>query len=83
MQHKLKGFRRVEHLNTNQTVVYFDNGSLFQSYDSIIALNLNGKTYLGKNWDYSQTTGKYRNIYLGESKAETQKKIDSKEYKML
>ncbi|KKM03661.1 hypothetical protein LCGC14_1772170 [marine sediment metagenome] len=31
-------------------------------------------------WDYSKTTGKYRNIFLGENKAETQKKIDSGEY---
>lgn len=31
-------------------------------------------------WDYSRTTGTYRNIFLGETKAETQKKIDSGEY---
>jgi hypothetical protein len=28
------------------------------------------------NWDYSVTTGKYRNIFLEETKKETQKKID-------
>lgn len=39
MQHKLKGFRRLQHLNNNQVVVHFDNGSLFQSYDSVIAMN--------------------------------------------
>jgi len=26
-------------------------------------------------WDYSVTTGKYRNIFLGETKKETEKKI--------
>jgi len=31
-------------------------------------------------WDYSVTTGKYRNQFLGETKQETQKKIDSGEY---
>ncbi len=31
-------------------------------------------------WDYSITTGRYRNIFLGETKAETQKMIDSGEY---
>lgn len=37
--------------------------------------------YLDKQyWDYSKTTGKYRNIFLDESKAETQKKIDNGEY---
>jgi hypothetical protein len=32
--------------------------------------------YLDENkWDYSVTTGKYRNIFLGETRKETQKKI--------
>ena len=31
-------------------------------------------------WDYSNTTGKYRNIFLNESKRETEKKIKSGEY---
>jgi len=58
----------------------------FQSYDSIIArIETSGyddvKTYLDERyWDYSVTTGKYRNQFLGETKKETQKKIDSGEY---
>ena len=31
-------------------------------------------------WDYSKTTGKYRNQFLGETKKQTQAKIDSGEY---
>lgn len=31
-------------------------------------------------WDYSTTTGKYRNQFLGETKRETEKKIKSGEY---
>jgi hypothetical protein len=60
---------------------------VFQSYDSIIAERIfdvvSGDPIirLDKNyWDYSRTTGKYRNQFLGETKAETQKKIDSGEY---
>ena len=34
-------------------------------------------------WDYSKTTGKYRNLFLGESKAETEKKIKSGEYQLV
>ena len=57
----------------------------FQSYKSIIAIKTTWgddiRTFLDKTqWDYSTTTGKYRNIFLGEKKAETQKKIDSGEY---
>ena len=36
------------------------------------------KVYLDeKYWDYSVTTSKYRNIFLDETKKETQKKIDN------
>lgn len=35
-----------------------------------------------KYWDYSTTTGKHRNAFLGETKAETQAKINSGEYKL-
>ena len=41
----------------------------------------NGKITLDSiYWDYSRTTGKYRNMFLGENKAETQSKIDNGTY---
>jgi hypothetical protein len=55
----------------------------FQSYDSIIAKrDINGNITLGNDWDYSKTTGRYRNLFLGEDKKETEKKIASGEYKI-
>ena len=69
----------------------------FQSYDSVIATKtywreedikgIAGAKTLEieldeKYWDYSTTTGKYRNIFLGEDKKETEKKIKSGEYKL-
>ena len=71
----------------NQFIVsgshYGQSGQFFQSYDAVIAF----KPYccasitLDRNyWDYSVTTGKYRNKFLGETKKETQAKIDSGEY---
>ena len=67
----------------NQFIIYTPEGEYFQSYNTIIAARISGKRYLdtGK-WDYSTTTGKYRNQFLGETKKETQKKIDSGEYKL-
>ena len=59
----------------------------FQSYDSVIAV----KTIWPKEteivldcdkWDYSKTTGKYRNQFLGETKKETEVKIKSGIYKL-
>ena len=59
----------------------------FQSYKTIIVqrgMQFDSQTYLDINkWDYSVTTGRYRNHFLGETKAETQKKIDSGEYKLV
>lgn len=73
---------------THEGQVWIDNcsfcgGKYFQSYNSMIAFRpaSGSSVYLDRDkWDYSTTTGKYRNIFLGESKAETQKKIDSGEY---
>ena len=67
----------------NQFMIDEGNKVYFQSYNSIIAMidYDNGKAYLDRRyWDYSVTTGKYRNQFLGENKAETQRKIDSGEY---
>ena len=65
----------------NQFVIYTYTGSIFQSYNSSIVKIDSGKTYLDKDtWDYSKTTGKYRNIFLNETKKDTEAKIKSGEY---
>ena len=69
----------------NQVIIFDSKFTAFQSYNSIIVKTVweSGKrvVYLDEYyWDYSQTTGKYRNIFLGETKAETLKKIKSGEY---
>ena len=97
---RLKGFGYIQNMQSpsynggtvaNQYTIKFDNGTVFQSYDSIIAVEIRQKvkgdykivTYLTKDWDYSTTTGKYRNQFLGENKKETQAKIDNGTYKLL
>ncbi len=66
----------------NQFRIFNNEGTAFQSYNTVIAFKpFQGKITLdAEKWDYSTTTGKYRNIFLGESKAETEKKIKSGEY---
>ncbi len=72
----------------NQFIVWDENRTWFQSYETMIVR----KTILcdqtkpllveldrGK-WDYSRTTGRYRNQFLGETKRETEAKIKSGEY---
>ena len=65
----------------NQFIINNNGEEYFQSYESIIAKKSDGKIYLDDFfWDYSVTTGKYRNEFLGEGVAETRKKIASGEY---
>jgi hypothetical protein len=71
----------------NQFIIFDSEFTAFQSYDSIIVKTVweGGKrqVYLDEEyWDYSKTTSKYRNLFLGETKKETQKKIKSGEYKL-
>ena len=60
----------------------------FQSYDVIIAKkvydNMNfgiAEIFIDQNyWDYSRTTGKYRNIFLGEGIRLTRNKLENNQY---
>ena len=70
----------------NQFKITTPKGVFFQSYRTLIAFKPNDggrKIQLDrKAWDYSLTTGKYRNIFLGERKADTERKIKSGEYEL-
>ena len=67
----------------NQFIIEDKNKTYFQSYNSIIVLNKNGKITLDSYyWDYSVTTGKYRNQFLNEGINETRKKIKEGIYKL-
>lgn len=61
----------------NQFVIYTNEGKYFQSYESIIVFIPNDGTpvRLGSDWEYSRTTGKYRNLFLNETIAETRQKL--------
>ena len=58
----------------------------FQSYGTMIVKVISGtdirrQVWLDKDhWDYSCTTSKYRNQFLGETTKETKTKIKSGEY---
>jgi hypothetical protein len=61
---------------------------VFQSYQSVIVKIVSyadgrRETFLdASKWDYSKTTGKYRNLFLCETKKETERKIKEGTYKL-
>ena len=72
----------------NQFIIFDSEYTAFQSYDSIIAKTTfeDGKRIVSLDshyWNYSVTTSRYRNQFLGESTKETQSKIDSGVYRLV
>jgi hypothetical protein len=87
MKTLLGNFQSVEQMEgrngpvRNQFIIQTDKGLVFQSYSTIIAAKIKGKIYLDSaSWDCSVTTGKYRNIFLGETKKETERAIKEGKY---
>ena len=63
----------------NQFIIWTDEEQFFQSYQTIIGRrDSEGNVTLDKNrWDYSVTTSKYRNQWLGMNTKEIKKAIDN------
>jgi len=68
----------------NQFAIRNDGITYFQSYDSIIVkIEPGGQIYLDEYyWDYSRTTSKYRNIFLGNTTKECLENISNGTYKL-
>ena len=65
----------------NQFIITDNGTTYFQSYDTIIVKVTKDCIFLDENyWNYSITTSKYRNLFLGETKKETEKKIKKGTY---
>ena len=83
----IKNILAVKNINNrpNQFIISTPDAVYFQSYESLIAMRDNeGKVYLDINyWDYSTTTGKYRNMFLAENKSLTLKKINANIYSLV
>lgn len=90
---RLKGIPKVEALTSprsgeavkNQVVINMNNGEVFQSYDSTIAVKYKGVYYLTNDFDYSVTTSKYLKQFCGKSAKEikTELKNNNKKFVLL
>ena len=52
--------------NKNQFIIRDGGKTVFQSYDSTIAIYENGVLTLGHDWDYSKTTSKHLYLFIDE-----------------
>lgn len=64
----------------NQFELFYEENNkyykIFQSYSSMIIKWENGLIIeVGSDWDYSRTTGKYRNLLTGMNKKEFEKML--------
>ena len=90
---RLKGIPTVKPLTSprsgeavrNQVVINMDNGQVFQSYSSTIAIKHKGVVYLTNDFDYSVTTSKYLKQFCGFSAKEIKTELKNKttKFKML
>jgi hypothetical protein len=72
----------------NQFIIHTPEATYFQSYQSIIVKTTfeegNRVVYLDEYyWNYSKTTSKYRNEFLGENTKEIKQKIEKGIYKLI
>lgn len=71
----------------NQFIIFTPEATFFQSYNTMIVKTTfeDGErvTYLDEDaWDYSRTTAKYRNEFLGCNSQQVKDRIKSGEYKL-
>lgn len=67
----------------NQFIIDCRDYDLFQSYNSIIVKKgIHGVQLDETYWNYSRTTSKYRNEFLGEDTKTIKSKIASGEYEV-
>ena len=86
---RLKGIPTVRPLTSprsgeavrNQVVINMDNGQVFQSYSSTIAIIHKGVVYLTNDFDYSVTTSKYLKQFCGFSAKEIKTELKNRNNK--
>lgn len=68
----------------SQVVIRHNGTEWFSSYDTIIGKWEGGTIYLDKRfWDYSKTTSKYRNRWLGLINQEVKEAVSNGEIKLV
>ena len=79
----LNTFKVSNFYNKNQFLLEGPAETIFQSYDSTIAIIKKGCLTLGLNWDYSHTTLKHLYLFLNDFKGYLNADLYEEVYKAL
>lgn len=75
---------KVEYLGANNSIITLSNGKKILNSYGVNVAEIDVLTKIVRldheYWDYSVTTGKYRNIFLSEDKKQTEKKLGNGQY---
>lgn len=73
-------FRQIDKKN----MYISDCGNILKSYDKIIVVKKGGEIYLNADYyDYSTTTSRHRNLFLGVDSKEFHKNLKEGRYKLV
>lgn len=71
---------RINGTAPNQFELTFENGVVFQSYESLIGVKMNGKKYFTALHNYSNTTSGYCTRWCGYNAKERKEKLMNGEF---
>ena len=64
----------------NQFEIRFENGRVFQSYQSLVAANIHGQLYFSGYHDYSNTTSRHCGQWCGYSTKERRDGLEKERF---
>jgi hypothetical protein len=83
MKTTIEQMENIHHAGDKHFIITRGKKKYFQSYNTLVAVCVNGKVTLNKDYyNYSKTTAAYLNRFLGVTQKEKIKKIESGEYKL-
>lgn len=88
---KLGVFQGVKNLSSprswepvpNQYSIQYENGRVFQSYETLIAVRCGGRLYLTKKHDCTKTTSKYCNQWTGYNTKERREGLEDGKFTLI
>lgn len=81
---KLGSFVKVKNFeNKNQFTIEYQNGEVFQSYETLIGAKINGVLFLSNAHTRSKTTSKHTHLWCGLDRKERERGLKNNEITLI